>query len=269
MMTEIRGFKGDIYQTGIVMRYELLKFLRSKRLYIFLGLLAAIMALLTIAPYAFGDGLPDDAQELASSYIQWMSMFIIIGVTLFSASSIVSEFEERTALLMFTRPIRKESMFAGKFLTSFLVTAVFVVLYYIITMIISLAVTGSIYGEIYASLGLAILFTLAGSGLAFLLGAFMKKGTTATVMTFLLLLMILPMISAVVMVAGTEPIIELTYASGAILAVITGAVTEPYTVEGITLTNYVPDAGVAAIVMFAWFVVTTVIAVLKFKSREF
>lgn len=261
---DIHGIKGDIYQTGIIARYEVIKNLRSKKLYLFLGLIIVFLALMTFAPY-IGDGLPEDPKTLMLQYSQWVWILVSIGVPLFAASALSSEFEERTALLMFTRPVRKTSIFMGKFLAAFLISTVGIVFYYVVAFIVSFAVTGSVVTEAYASLGLSVLFILGATGFSLMLSAFFKRSTSAIIVAILSFILILQMIYGVLMIAGIDPWFELTYAASSIVQVIAQ---EPNSsIEGFNILY--PEIGISAVVMVVWCAVTSLIALLLFKRREF
>lgn len=273
---DIHGFKGDMYQTAVVAKYELYKYIRNKKFYVFVGLLALLLIIQTVLPYLLGDGLSKDPQELMGGYVSWVMILVIIGVTLFSSGAIVSEFEDRTALLMFTRPIKKESIFLGKFIASFLFTATLMLVYLLVAIVISFAVAGGIPDGTFTAIGLSLLFILGASGVAFMLSSFLKRGSTAAIMTFALLMLILPMIYGILMAFGIEPIYDLIYASTAIDASISGAVTQtimidgqPILINGREMKNFVPTASMAAVIMTVWCLVTGFLSYLKFKTREF
>lgn len=143
----------DFAQMLTVARYEMYKFLRGKKIYVMLGLMALLIILTTAIPPLMGFDLPSQSKEFMSGYVSWVSTLIIIAVTLFSAGALVSEFEERTGFLVFPRPVKRSTLFAGKYLASFLVCAALMVLYYLVSCILSLIFTGSVYFETIYSWG--------------------------------------------------------------------------------------------------------------------
>jgi len=283
-MTDIHGVKGDIYQTGVVAKYEMLKYIRGKKIYVFSAIMLLVLFLMTILPYLIGDGLSEDPTDLmvggssGMGYASMISLFVIFGATLFASGALVSEFEERTALLTFTRPIKKESVFFGKMLASFLFTAMFILAYYLIVIVISLIVAGGVADNVLPSIGISMLYILAVNAVAFLISAFLKKGSTAAIMTFILFLLIFQMLTGIMMIFGIEPVYDLTYASTAIQSIISGAVTSPIIdsstgdtliMFGREMYNYVPTVGLAVSIMVVWLIVATAIAMVQFKRREF
>jgi len=255
----------DFNQAITVVKYEILKYLRGKKLLVFIGLMALILGLLTAMPYLLGDGLPSESKELMLFYISFSTILIILAVTLFAADSIASEYEYRTGLLLFPRPMKRESMFIGKFVASYLVSAAMILLFYISVFIISYAVTGEVISEGFTSLGMALLYILAATGFGFMLSAFMARGNTAAIMLFATLLLIFPIIDSVFMFAAIEPVFSLSYSGDAVYNAVAGLTTQ----DSMGFTIYYAQLSTAVPVLVAWTVLTAAIAVLKFKRREF
>ena len=88
----MEGFADDLRITFVVAKNEMRKHLRGKRIIIFGALLAVIFVAITAAFVLLGDGLGDDPEPLAGMYLAIVSLMVIIGATLFAASSLVSEF---------------------------------------------------------------------------------------------------------------------------------------------------------------------------------
>ncbi len=257
----------DLNQAMTVVKYEILKYLRGKKLLVFLGLITLIMVLFTAMPYLLGEraGLPTDAAELMIWYMAFIMILIILAVTLFAADSLASEFEHRTGLLLLPRPIKREVMFAGKFIASYLVSAIMILIFYVSVFVISFAVTGEVTSKGYTSLGMAMLYILAATGLGFLFSAFMARGNTAAILLFACLLMIFPIIDVVFMFADIEPVFSLTYNGDSVYYALTDAETN----SDFGFTTYVPKLSSAAPVLAGWAILTTAIAAFKFKRREF
>jgi len=247
----------------IVVKYEILKYLRGKKLLVFIALTALILGLLTAMPYIFGDGLPKESFDLMLFYVSFSKMLIILAVTLFAADSLASEYEYRTGLLLFPRPIKREAMFAGKFIASYLVSAMMILLFYVSVFIISFIVTGGVVSEGFISLAFSLLLIFAATGLGFMLSAFIARGNTASIMLFALMLMVFPIIDHALMAAEIEPFFSLSYSADVVyFAVAAGVDTYlPY--------DYYPELVTSAFVLAFWSLLTIAIAVTKFKRREF
>jgi len=104
------GISTYLKQSYVVMKNEIVKFTRGKKMLLFTALIFLVLILLTAVPYLLGDGLTDNATELAASYSSFVALIVLLFATLFASTSLVSEFEERTALILFTRPVKKSSI---------------------------------------------------------------------------------------------------------------------------------------------------------------
>ena len=263
-------FIDDIRQTGVVMSQELRKYLRGKKLIGFLVLVIAIIAIIYLI-YTLTDAeFPSESKDFILIYLQFATILAIVAVTLFSASLLVSEYEERTGLLLFTRPIKKGSIFVGKFLAGFIVSALVMIIYYLAVAIMSYFITGSIYGNLWTSLALMITYLFGTTGIALLFSSLFKKGSTATIMTFVVLLILGTIISQLFAGNGIEPWFSITYSSGSIVSVLNGVSTSVIHTNAISsMWYYVADPTLSAMVMAAWGIFTSLFAAMIFKRRGF
>lgn len=254
----------DFRQSYVVMKNEFIKFVRGKKILLFAGIIVLVLALLTVMPYVFGDGLSKDSAELVSTYIMFSSFIVLLSAALFASSAIVSEYEERTALVLFTKPLNKWSIFLGKYAASAVMGIAFIAFYYLVTAVISLAVTGGVVGALFTSLGLAILYTLAACGVAMLISSVMKRSSVSTLLAFVLLLMLLPMMS---LLMGTSVDVwwMLDQAGNAISGVLPSTGFDGELIAAMTSSEILRSAGV----MVGWAAVSSVIAYILFRRRQF
>jgi ABC-2 type transport system permease protein len=197
-------------QAFVVMKNEIKKYFSGKRMFVFLALLGIIVFVIVFAPYMFG-GKANPVYFVMMSYL-----VVLMASTLFASISIVSEYEERTALIVFTRPIRKTSIFIGKALACIVVTLGFMALYYLIAVIVSAAVNGSVSGDVFTSFGLACAYAFGTIGIAMFVSSIMKKGSTATIITFVILAIIITAFSLVLNAANVDSSWMIDQASGSI-----------------------------------------------------
>ena len=188
----------DFRQSYVVAKNEMRKFVRGKRFTLYVALIAAVFSLITFLPYLLGGSLGETPGEVIASYVSFISFIVILAATLFASVVIVSEFEERTALILFTRPVKKTSIFVGKVMGCLLLETVMIVLFYVGMAVTSMIVAGSVDKELLISLGLTFLFIVATSGVAVFISSVMKKGSTCAILTFVFLLLILPILTQVV-----------------------------------------------------------------------
>jgi len=265
------GFGNDLRQIGIVTKYEMLRHLRSKKMYVFAGFVVVMLVLITVLGSMLEGGLPKDPQEFMSGYVSLMSILVIIGVSLFFASAIASEFDERTALLVFPRPMKRTTLFIGKALSCYIVCGGVIALHYLVAMVISLAHTGDIYTATYASLGLALLFMLGTGGFALLMSTLFNKGAIAIIVTFATLFLIFNIIDNMGGMFNFEPVFSITHAGRDIANVIDGweTFTEFNPAIGRDYTTFFPSHGMAISIMSIYAIVTTTLAALLFSRKEY
>ncbi len=257
------GFIDDIRLSTVVMRHEITKHIRGKKLLIYAALIGLVLGLITVALVVFGDGLGDDAEDLGGLYTSLITLILIIGATLFGATTVVSEFEERTALIIFTRPIKKWSIFTGKFLAAFLILALFTVVMYIFIAILCAAGPGYIPGALWESLGYAICYCFGVIGVAMVISSLMKKSSTASILTFFMLALLLDMVvSIVAFAAGLD---DTWYMLNSAARSITSCfgyyplMTDPIEYDGLR----------DALVMIVWGIVPAILGYLRFSRKDF
>ncbi len=247
------SFSDNIRQTKVIIKYEFKKYFEGKRIIIFGVLMALVLSLSIALPYIFGDGLSDDPTILAYSMIGMISLLILVSATLFASGTIVSEFEERTALVLFTKPLKKWSIYLGKVFTACVLGILFMLVYYGVVAVVSMIVTGSIATNLLLSLGLALAYVIGTTGVAVLISSVVKKSSTAAILTFISLLLLLTIISSILTVNSIEPWFMLDEASMSITN---------------CLSNESYDALRSGSVMVIWGLVTGAIGYLAFRRRE-
>lgn len=270
-----KGFADDLRQMGVVTKYEFLKHLRSRRMLVFTVITVLLISLITALNLILDGKLPDDSSRLLSRYLGNIDLVLIIGVSLFFASTIAAEFEERTALLMFPRPIKKTSFFMGKVFACYLVCGLVVLLYYAICMILSLISAGDLDMNVFGSLAMAMLFMFGAGGFALLLSSLFKKGSTAVIMTIAMLLLIFNIVDQMLCFFDIEPAYSIVYAAKDISNFID---MNPHINDmshllppgaPISLKFYYPYHEAALVISVIWGTVLTTISAFLFKRREF
>ncbi len=276
--TSTRQLPSDVSQIMTVARYDLFKHLRSRRLQGILVIVVLLLALMLAIPPLVGQPYYDDPTEFVRSVAVFFltNLLIILGATLFAGDAIVSEYQARTGYLLFPNPIKRSSIYLGKFLATALIVLLIVSLWYGVAILAGLAVTGGISGLALQSYGLAMLYALAAASLGYLIGTFMKGSTGALVLTFFLLLLILPTVDQTVgMIAGIRPEPSLSFQSGVVDYVFMTPYPEDSTMvidigegQNFTFYNLVPKIDLAIVVFLSYMLVCNAVAMWRFKRRE-
>jgi len=191
--------KDDFRQSLVISRNEIIKSIRGKKFLLSLAVIVLIFALITLIPYATGNGWDDkSASDVLSAYLSYASMVILLIVALLSSVALVSEFEERTALILFTRPLKRTTIFVGKIVACVLIETLMMGLYYVLVAIMLLIFTQEIPATFLVSFCFCILYIFAASGIAFVISAFFKKSSICTIISLLVLLLVIPIFTMMI-----------------------------------------------------------------------
>ncbi len=249
--------KDDLRQASIVCRYEILKFFSGKKIFIYLALVVLVFGLLTFVSFAFGDGTPDVKDE-TSSFFSFVTLFLLVGATLFSSVTLVSEFEERTAFTLFTKPVHKTAIFAGKFAAAYILNIGVMAIYTILVVIEAAVRTGGFAAEIFQAFGYCMCYAFALTGIAIFFSALMKRSSSASILTFIVILLVPSLIASIILIAGLAESLDdfwyvLDMAANSMLNCFNGPLKYGYR---------------DILVMLAWGIVPAAAALLIFRRRE-
>lgn len=189
----------DISQIGVVAKNEIIKCARGRKFLISLVIVFVVFLLITGLQFVMDswDNL-DSIGALTEAYLSTFPMVIVLIVALLSSIALVSEFEERTALILFTRPVRRTSILIGKILACTIVEALIILVYYILVATVGFLKIDGMSLNFLTSFGFAVMYAFATSGVAFVISAFLKKSSVCTVISILLMLVIFPIVSTMV-----------------------------------------------------------------------
>ena len=189
----------DISQIGVVAKNEIIKCVRGRKFLVSVVIVFLVFMLITGLQFVIDswDKL-DSMGELTEAYLSTFPMVIVLVVALLSSIALVSEFEERTALILFTRPVRRTSILVGKILACTIIEALILLVYYIMVTAVGLLKIDDLSPDLLTSFGFAVMYAFAASGVAFVISAFFKKSSVCTVISILLMLVIFPIVSTMV-----------------------------------------------------------------------
>ncbi len=209
-------------------------------------------------------------QEFDVVFINFASILVVICATFFGADSIVGEFQNRTGYLMFPNPMKRSSLFFGKFAASVTAGVIIVGLFYIGTALLSFLTLGAVDDDFGMSFAFAFEYLVAVIAIAYLISSVLRGSTGALVLTFFMFIMILPIVDSVSMFAGVKINASVTFASGAMLY----TMYDPYPEDtvntdfGMTFYQYYPEPGLAALVMLAYLVAALALSLVLFKRKQ-
>ena len=277
---------GSGTQIWVVARYNFINYFRARRFYVMLAIVLLMSGLFTLAvgyyrPALFGFlpaalKVPVDQSRLIFYSVWWASFvnfLVILSAAFFGGDAVSGEYQNKTGYFLLPNPIRRSSVYIGKYLAALFASTIMLALY---------AVMAVANGAYYFGLGIpyeflqsflyAWFYLVAAMSLTFLFSSAFKSSAISVLMTVILLLFVFNIIDVVVgSVAGVEPWFSITYAEGIVGTVITNAITVgggggAGARFGSQFTATVPE-GLA--IMAAYFIVTGVLGLVLFERKGF
>ena len=248
----------------VVTRYEFLKHIRGRRLYVILGLTFVAELAVLIGLPALMDGYPDNVMVMAALLTIGPSL-ATIGAVFFAGDAIAGEFESKTGYILFTNPVRRITLVTGKYLASCVAVILLIIFGYAIVAISLLVIYGNVPIETAKSFGLCLLFAGSVLSVTFFFSSVSKGAMGATVMTLLFIMVISGIIETVLLMAGKPYWFLLSTGGDSVAAVYGGyeLFTEGLGISGGMLPFEIetPDIGLTALSMAVYLVVGLVLSI--------
>ncbi len=273
----------DVRQIGTVTKYELIKYLRGRRLLAIILLTVLVSAIFLVVPPAIGSQYSKDPTEFVTNMLEFLGVLSILSATFFGADAIVSEFESKTGYFLFPNPIRKTTIFLGKFIASALVSVGAITLYYLIAVVSVRVIDGSVPANTGLSFAYSLVYLFAILAVAYLFSAVMRSSVYSLMLTFFTFFLILPIVGAVGEFAKFKAWFSITFASG----IATNILQTPYPTDKVITTaggggfgagpaaagqisvaQYYPTVTLSLAVMAAYFIVAFLLAIVLALRRE-
>ena len=263
----------SLAQCGVQARFEFENNLRSTRFYILLAIVATIGITIMAVMYVYKPST-DLSSPMAFYSLWWgdiVSLCVILTGIFFGADAISSEFQNRTGYYLIPNPVRRSSIFIGKWIASFLASAIAIGVYAAITIADGAIYFGSNipyqFGESFA---FALFYIFPILGVSFLISSIFKNNSYSILLTAILLLFgfnyITPLISAL---SNSEPWYVLTYGAGIIADVLSPSGYPPHEVAIAGSSSYNATIPEGLAIMFVYFVVTSISGIVLFDKKDF
>ena len=266
-------------------RYQFREYLTSRRFVVLLAIVAAIGAIISAVVGHFRGGLVASPLAFYGSFWGGGAGFVIVlAAVFFGGDAIAGEFQNKTGYFLMGLPIRRATVYVGKFIAAFLASVCVMLLF------LAILVGNGIYyfgasafpWQIAPSFLLALAYLLAVLGTTFMFSSLFKTSAYGFVLTAILFLfgftLLEDLVSALVKI---EPWMVISYASGAIGDVfansinwgLAGTVVTTRTPVGrgatVVTTVYTPGVAEGIVIILAYFLVTAVVGLLLFEREEF
>jgi ABC-2 type transport system permease protein len=269
-------------QVGIITKYTFRDYFRSRRFAILLIIGLLIAALLTIVvawkrPPSFVD------MGSLGFYNSWWGMtstfVVVLSGVFFGGDAIAGEFQNRTGYFTVPNPIRRSSIYIGKWLAAFLASSLILVIFMAITVANNLYYFGiNMPDQFLESLLFSWIYLAAVLGFAFMFSSLFKSSSYSILVSLILFLFAFTIIQDVVAaLVGVEPWFIVTYGAGIIGDILMpqypAHMTTTSTVgprgANFTLTTFNPTVPEGLAILLGYFAITSILGLLLFERKEF
>lgn len=265
-------------------RYQLREYLRSRRFVALVLIVLAIGAIITAVVAHFRGSLVSDNFSFYGTF--WGSgadIVIVLAAVFFGGDAIAGEFQNKTGYFLMGLPVRRATVYVGKFIAAFLASVAMIGLFLLI-----LLGNGAYYfggnavpWQLGLSLVLAIVYLGAVLGATFLFSSLFKTSAYGFVLTAILFLFGFTLLQDLVQgLVKIEPWMVISYASSTIGSVfsptvnwgIQGQITTTVTDIGrrmIVTTNYSAGIAEGIVIMIGYLIATAAAGLWLFEREEF
>ena len=260
------------------MKYTFLDYLRSRRFFILLGIVLLLSGVLTAVVGYYRP--PSFLSSDLSFYSSWWStsavfLVAILGI-FFGGDAISGEFQNKTGYFSLSNPIRRSSVYIGKWLAAYVASSIMLVIFIIITFANGAYYFGfSVPYQLGESALLAWFYLAAVLGFTFFFSSLFKSSSYSILITAILFLFAFNLVDTIVAsLVQVEPWFILTYGAQIIGNVLSAQYpphvrTAPFGDRGTTITLYTATIPEGLIIITAYFIATAILGLVLFERKEF
>lgn len=269
-----RQLPSSASQVLTVCRYELLKFLRGRKIIAIIGISFAIPLLIIVTPELFGVEQSETARDFFLIPLGFISILLVITGAFFGTSALNSEFQEKTGYILFPNPVTRTSIWFGKFIASAIIGAFVIAIYYSVVTVATLIKYQNVPQEIVQSAIFAFVFVIMIMSISFLISSVLRGSTGAAVLIFFLFILILPILDGfLVNLAEIKPVYSPSFSA----KIIQNVLVVPYPsdleqgdvprgpFDQFRFVAYVDDS---LSVLISYSIIASIVSILLFKRKE-
>ncbi len=265
-------------------RYQLREYLRSLRFVALLAIVLTVGAILTVIVAHFrGSIISTNLAFYGSLWGGGVALPVVLSAVFFGGDAIAGEFQNKTGYFLMGLPIRRTTVYVGKFIAAYLASAAMVLVFLAILLANGAYYfgTGAFPWQLAVSLLLALVYLAAVLGATFLFSSLFKTSAYGFVLTAILFLFGFALLQDVVQdLAKIEPWMIISYASSTIGNVFGSGinwgifgtktvVTEMLGPRPTTLVTWTPGIGEGILIMVGYLLVTALAGLWLFEREEF
>ncbi|MDG6997802.1 MAG: ABC transporter permease [Nitrososphaerota archaeon] len=270
----------SLQQVGISTRYELLNYFRSRRFLVLLIIMLVISALLTFV--VWHSGISSVSSTALGFYSTWWgfsaNILVIFCAVFFGGDAISGEFQNKTGYFLIGKPVRRSSIYIGKWIAAFVASLIIMGIFTVITVANGIGYFGAVIPNRFAeALAFTIIYLISALGFTFFFSSVFKASSMSILVTVVLLLFGFTLIDDLLTnLVHIEPWFSLSYGEG----IISNVMTVPYPTHitkahegpggrGPIFTFFNPTVPEGLAIMLVYFAVTAVLGLILFERKEF
>ena len=265
---------GTYQQILTLARWQWRDYLRSRRFLILFAIITIVGVIITAVTAYFRPGFVSSAPAFyATLWGGAVTIPIVFAGIFFGGDAIAGEFQNKTGYFLVGNPLRRSSIYIGKWLGALIASLIIFVIYAAITVGNGLYYFGNVPYQFGESLGFSVLYLIAVLGFTFFFSSLFKTSSYATLLTAVLFLFGFNILQAVISgLAHAEPWMVISYSSG----IIGNVFLDPYPPHiippgprGAPFDTYNPTVETGVAIMLAYLVFSAVAGLYFFKRKEF
>ncbi len=202
-----------------------------------------------------------------------ITFVIVLSGIFYGGDAISGEFQNKTGYFLVANPLRRSSIYIGKWLGALIASIIMIGVFTAITIGNGIYYFGlNIPSQLWESLLFAVLYLIAVLGFTFFFSSLFKSTSMSILVTAILFLFAFNLIQTLVeRLVKIEAWFMITYGA----QIITNVLTDPYpttTTQGFgrdAFTSYAATIPEGIAILLAYFVVTAVLGLFLFERREF
>lgn len=276
--TSMRHVPPSLEQVPKLARYQLREYLRSRRFIALLAIVGTIGAILTaVVGYYRGGIIANNLGFYGNSWGGGVGVVIVLAAVFFGGDAIAGEFQNRTGYFLMGLPVRRATVYAGKFIAAYLASLAVMLVFLAILVGNGLYYFGAnaLPWQLAVSLLLALIYLSAVLGATFLFSSLFKTSAYGFVLTAILFIfgfMILE--DLIVGLVNIEPWMVISYASSTIGDAFNSVVDWGWTGKHFAASFASPGGwragiGEGVLIMLAYLIITALGGLGLFEREEF
>ncbi len=274
-----RGTASTFTQLGIITKYSFLNYFRARRFLVMALIVILVNLALTVA-VAYTRSQVFLVSPLAFYGTWWggfISILILLTVVFFGGDAIAGEFQNKTGYFLVPNPVRRSTIYIGKYLAAFIASTLILALFAAITIANALYYGMGVPTEFAESFLFAWFYLLTALGVTFMFSSLFKTTSISILLTVILFLFVFTVVDELsTILIKIEPWFSISYAEG----IIGNILMNPYPQHFIAAVTTGPGArfsfptynatvpeGLA--IMVVYLVLGAVVGLFLFERKEF